>query len=238
MLLICIIAFPFFFISLMNLLTKKYRNPWKLYMIFGKKGSGKSTYLVKVAIRYIRKGFVVYTSMSDLRIHGLRYINPDELGDFVPEERSVLLLDEAGTLYDNREFKKFKNSTRDFYKYQRHYRCIVYLASQTWDIDKKLRDLTDSMFLHVCLFNVFSIGKRIVRKVTLTESTSEAESRIADNLKFAAFWNWSYTFIPKYAKYFDSYNIPPRPVLSYDTLEGFNVLRQKDLKKIQKNLRG
>lgn len=234
MLLLLIIIVPVVFILVMNLLTYKYKNPWRLYMIFGKKGSGKSTYLVKIAIKYLRKGYVVYTSMADMKISGLRLIDPEFLGDFVPDERSVLLLDEAGTLYDNREFKRFKNSTRDFYKYQRHYKCIVYLASQTWDIDKKLRDLTDSMFLHVCLFNVISVGKRIVRRVTLTESTSEAESRIADNLKFAAIWYWSFTYIPKYVKYFDSYNVPVKPKLNYDTLEGFNVLRKKDIRKLLK----
>lgn len=234
MLILMVILIPVIFVLVMNLLTYKYKNPWKLYMIFGKKGSGKSTYLVKIAIKYLRRGYIVYTTMADMKISGLRLIDPDTLGDFIPDERSVLLLDEAGTLYDNREFKKFKASTRDFYKYQRHYKCIVYLASQTWDIDKKLRDLTDSMYLHVCLFNVISIGKRIVRKVTLTESTSEAESRIADNLKFAAFWYWSCTYIPRYAKYFDSYNVPVRPRLDYATLEGFNVLRKKDVRKLLK----
>ena len=29
--------------------TRKYLNPYKLYLVFGKKGSGKSTYLVKLA---------------------------------------------------------------------------------------------------------------------------------------------------------------------------------------------
>ena len=34
----------------------KYRNPYKLYMVFGKKGSGKTTYMTKLAITYQKKG--------------------------------------------------------------------------------------------------------------------------------------------------------------------------------------
>lgn len=230
--LLCCFVLPFAIFFILKLVTFKYRNPWRLFMIFGKKGSGKSTYLVKIAIKYLRKGYTVYSSMEDLKISGVRLIDPEQLGEFVPVGRSVLLLDEAGTLYDNRDFKKFKRETRDFYKYQRHYKCIVYLASQTWDIDLKLRNLTDVMYLHICIFNVLSIGKRIIRRVTLTESTSEAESRIADDLKFAPIWNWSFTFIPRYAKYFDSYNIPDKPEIIFSTLEGFNVLRRKDVKRL------
>ena len=32
-----------------------YRNPYKLYMVFGKKGSGKTTLMTKLAIQYQKK---------------------------------------------------------------------------------------------------------------------------------------------------------------------------------------
>lgn len=44
------------------LLTNKYTNPYKLIMIFGKKGSGKSTTLTKYAIQHVRKGWTVYST--------------------------------------------------------------------------------------------------------------------------------------------------------------------------------
>ena len=37
-----------------------YRNPYKLYMVFGKKGSGKTTLMTKLAIQYQKKGWDVY----------------------------------------------------------------------------------------------------------------------------------------------------------------------------------
>ena len=213
-LLIFIVAF-FGFFFLFDRLTRRYINPYRLYLVFGKKGSGKSTYLVKLAFRYIKKGWIVYTNMTDLNIPGARIIDIDHLGDFVPCTDSVLLLDEVGMVWDSRNFKNFKPSVRDFFKLQRHYHCICYMASQTFDVDKKIRDLCDGMFLHVNMARVLSVGKRITKKITLTEATAEGESRIAESLAFCPFWNWTVTLIPRYAKYFDSHIIPAMPELPY-----------------------
>lgn len=137
--------------------------------------------------------------------------------DFVPEADSLLLLDEVGMIWDNRDYKTFKPQVRDFFKLQRHYHVTVYMASQTFDVDKKLRDLCDGMFLHSNFMRVFTLGRRITRQVVITESTSEAESRISEDLKILPFWNWTLTYIPKYAKYFDSHSIPEKPHLLYRT---------------------
>ena len=118
-------------------------------------------------------------------------------------------------IWDSRDFKKFKPEVRDFFKLQRHYHVVCYLASQTFDIDKKLRDLTDGMILFVNVFNVFSVGKSITKKIVLTDSTSEAESRIAENLKFKPIWDWKFTYIPKYSKYFNSFKVPEMPYLPF-----------------------
>ena len=209
------IMFSFLFLSLIPVLTRRWVNPWKLYLVFGKKGSGKSTFLTRIALKYIKKGFTVYTNMDDLILEGVRHFNVDDLGDFVPEADSLMLIDEVGMIWDNRNFKNFKTSTRDFFKLQRHYHVLVYLASQTFDVDKKIRDLTDGMYLCVNVFNVFSVAKKIYRKVVLTEAAGDQESRISENLKFAPFWNWQVTFIPKYSKYFNSFTVPDLPKLRY-----------------------
>ena len=213
-LLICILAF-FVGMFVFDRVTRRYINPYRLYLVFGKKGSGKSTYLVKLALRYVKKGWTVYTNMTDLNIPGVRIFNIDDLGDFVPCSDSVLLLDEVGMVWDARNFKNFKPSVRDFFKLQRHYHCIVYMASQTFDVDKKLRDLCDGMFLHANVARVFSMGKRISKNITLTEPSADAESRIAETLAFNPFWNWTLTLIPRYSKYFDSHIIPDLPELPY-----------------------
>lgn len=200
-----------------DLTTRKYLNPYKLYLVFGKKGSGKSTYLVKLARKHLKKGWIVYTNMEELFMLGVRHFEIKHLGDFVPEAHSLLILDEVGMIWDNRDYKTFKPQVRDFFKLQRHYHVKVYMASQTFDVDKKLRDLCDGMYLHSNFARVFTLGKRITRRVVITESTSEAESRISEDLKICPFWEWTLTYIPRWAKFFDSHAIPDKPHLRYTT---------------------
>lgn len=232
MTLLLIVFSPILLFLLIAFLTRKWRNPYKLFLVFGKKGSGKSTFLVKLAYRYLQKGWNVYSNMPDLMLSGVRLIDIDKLGDFVPEGHSVLLIDEVGMIWDNRNYKNFKLSVRDFFKLQRHYKVITFLASQTFDIDKKLRDLTDGMILNINVLNVFSVGKTIRRKITLTESTSEAESRIAEDLKFNPIWSWKFTFIPKWSKYFSSFQVPEMPLLPFDEIVCSNAVKQ--LKRLKK----
>ncbi len=168
------------------------------------------------------------TNMDELFMPGIRHFDIQHLGDFVPEAHSLLLLDEVGMIWDNRDYKTFKPCVRDFFKLQRHYHVKVYMASQTFDVDKKLRDLCDGMYLHSNLARVFTLGKRITRKVVITESTSEAESRISEDLKICPFWEWTLTYIPRWAKFFDSHAIPERPVLEY-RLDASSVLEGGDL---------
>lgn len=216
--------------ALLSFLTRNYRNYFKLYMVFGKKGSGKSTFLTSQAVKYIKKGWIVYTNMLDCAVNGVRLIDVNHLGDFVPEANSLLLLDEVGMIWDNRDFKNFRPAVRDFFKLQRHYKVVCILASQTWDIDKKLRDLTDGMYLFINVFNVFSVGKRIIRKIVLTESTSEAESRISENLKFAPIWNWKFIFIPHWKKYYNSFDVPYKPYLDYKVIDnGVDPLAKSEI---------
>ena len=191
-------------------------------MIFGKKGSGKSSYLVSLALSYHKKGWLVYSNLSGVNLPWLRLIDPLDLGKFTPPANSVLLLDEAGSLFDNRNFKSFRSDQRDWFKLQRHYKCTVYLASQSFDIDKKLRDLTDSMILCQSFLPWLSLRRPIVRKITLTEASSMGESRIADNLKFSLPFSWRFCFLPKYSKYFDSFDAPSLPDLPFSSCESKN----------------
>lgn len=197
---IVIIFFAVFFYF-----AKKYRNPYTLTFIFGKKGSGKTCMMVREIKKHLKKGWIVYTDIP-VNIPDVRIIDPKQLGDFVPEPESVLILDEVGITYNNRNYKTFPESTIKFYKLMRHYHCKCIMASQSWDADKKIRDLTDSMILQTNIGNVISVSRPIKRSITLTEPTSEAESRIADKLEFCKIWHWKFYIMPKYFKYFDSFD--------------------------------
>ena len=193
----------------------KYRNPYKLYMVFGKKGSGKSTLLTKLAIIHARKGWTVY---STERVPGAYLISPDDIGKVHLEPNSVLLVDEVGMIYDNRNFKNFDTAVRDWFKLQRHYGVKVYLFSQAFDIDKKIRDLTDNMYLITNWFNCLSVARKINRRITIVHADNggTGESHLADDMDFTPwftipFGGALFTWIPAWAKYFDSFSAPPLP---------------------------
>lgn len=202
------------------ILYKKYKNPYFLVMIFGKKGSGKSTLLTKLAIKHMREGRKVY---STYYIPGTHLFDVKDVGHFQFDPESVIIIDEVGMIWDNRNFKNFDTAVRDWFKLQRQYRNIVYLASQTFDIDLKLRNLTDKMYLCKCYMGFFSIAKKIKRDVTLVQPTGDSESRIADSLEFEPVWMSLFgaktvipTYTPHWGKVFKSYNPPTLPPMSAD----------------------
>lgn len=197
-------------LSFFTVVSRKYNNPYRLYFLFGKKGAGKSLYMVKLMLRYLKCGWIVYTDMDCVNIPGIRIMNALDLGSYQPDPKSVIFLDEAGILFDNRNFKNFDKGLRDFFKLQRKYKCRVYLNSQSFDIDKKIRDVVDHMALIVSIGNVFSVYRPIKRSITLTEPSAEAESRIADRLSFESIFRWRFTYLPRFFKYFDSYDAPVR----------------------------
>lgn len=190
--------------------TKKYLNPYKLTMVFGKKGSGKSTLMVRMAYEYLAMGWTVFCTE---RLDGCIHIDYKDIGYKHIPPQSLLLVDEVGMIWDNRNYKDFKPQVRDWFKLQRHYKVKVVLFSQTFDIDKKLRDLTDEMFLCTNVLRVFSWAKRITRRVVLVQPGPDTPARIDEELAYDLFLWWPFgsrilTFIPSWAPFFDSHNCP------------------------------
>ena len=195
--------------------SRRYNNPYKLIFIFGKKGAGKSTLMVSQMLKDLKHGWTVYTDIQDCNIPGVRIIKSKDLSNFVPDKNSAVYLDEVGIAFDNRSYKTFDSGLRDFFKLQRKYKCKVVMNSQSFDVDKKIRDVTDGMILQTAIGNVFTLSRPIVRKVALVEASAQGDSRIADNLKFASIFNWRIYFMPKYFKYFLSFNAPERPAIPF-----------------------
>lgn len=203
------------FFCVLFFFSRKYANPFKLIFLFGKKGSGKSTYMVRQMLRYQRKGWHVYTDMEGVLIPGVRFFDSKDLTSFRPEPYSALFLDEVGISMDARDFKKFPPGLRDFFKYVRKMKCVVYMNSQSFDVDKKVRDTTDGMALLVAIAGCITLYRPIVRQVALVEASAAGESRIADNLRFRSVFSWRLIWMPAYFRYFDTASMPDRPELPY-----------------------
>lgn len=211
----------------------KYRNPYKLFMVFGKKGSGKSTLMCKLALKYSKKGYTVFCNSY---IPGTYYFDAVDVGFYHFPGNSVLLIDEVGMIWDNRDFKSFKKEVRDYFKLQRHYKHVVFLFSQTFDVDKKLRDLTDNMYLITNFLNCFSIARRITKTITIThgDKNGSGESKLIDDyhfdpLLFFFIGSVKFTYIPRYVKYFNSFDAPPLPLKEFEYIPFAEVvpLRQR-----------
>lgn len=210
-----LILFGFVFLS------RKYNNPFTLTFIFGKKGSGKSTLMVKWMLKDLRHGWDVYTDMPDVHVPGVRFFHTSDLAMFIPSgERNAIYLDEVGLSMDNRNFKSFPPGLRDFFALQRKYRCKVICNSQSYDVDIKVRARVDGMILQSNIGNLIGISRPIYRKVTLVEASAQGESRIADNLRFAFITSWRFTWLPRYHRYFESFNAPHRDPIPFKEIPG------------------
>lgn len=203
------------FFVLFFYLFLRYRNPYRLTFIFGKKGAGKSCYMVRKMLWYRKHGWTVYTDMADVRIPDVRIIDVQQLSTFRPAPHSAVFLDEVGISMDNRSFKSFPPGLRDFFKYARKMKLVIFMNSQAYDVDKKVRDTTDAMMLMQSIGSFLCICRPIKRSITLTAPSAEAESRIADVLKFAWIFSWRFYYMPAYFRYFDSTAMPARPEASY-----------------------
>lgn len=227
-------------------------NPYKFRLYIGKKGSGKTTKMTQLALRYIgsyhtyyeadgnvlvkvkknKKGkprilakykrhkitkkWNIYSNV-ELNLPGIRIIDMNELGEFVPESPAILFIDEINLIWDNRNFKNFKASTQEFFRLSRQYRCKIYGFSQTFDTDKKLRQLADEIWL--CRsFGLWTLIRKVDKRVTIKESALDADSQVVDDLHFAPWFipgNVEFLSLRKYRGYFKSYNPPDRPKIPY-----------------------
>lgn len=187
--------------------TKKYVNNNTLTLVIGKKGSGKSTYLQKQIILHKKAGWNCYTTSKDFT--QATYIPPDFIGQYYLPPHSLLVCDEVALTWDNRKFKDFKDGVRDYFTYQRHFGNKVILGSQNYClVDKKIRELVDRLYLCRC-FRCLSICKLIGKRIVLTEAKGDEPSSISEQLFFKGLLGGgvSLTWIPHWAKYFDSHSL-------------------------------
>lgn len=115
-----------------------------LYQYFGKPGSGKTTCSAYHAVKALKRGRPVF---SNNRIDGCYALDLDNLGLYSFPSNSLLLIDEAGLCYSNRNFSNFSNKDLYFYKYHRHLGVTVNFYTQgICDIDLKLRNLLQQIW--------------------------------------------------------------------------------------------
>lgn len=212
-----LIFFALYFVLLIY--SSRFYSPYKLIIIFGKKGCGKSTDIVKRALKYKKLGYRVFCSESDVK--DCEFYPPEDYGKWSCP-RSVIFLDEAGALMHKRDFvDKGKYDLlkrgRIFAKWLRHEEMISIIYSQSFDIDLSLKENADELWYYKKLFGCFTYGKRIDKDFLITQPDADRPGAFMDSYRFAGLFGKNtrvLTFIPKYSKHFDSFKKLGLP--SYD----------------------
>lgn len=227
-----------------ELTTRKYLNPYKLYVLFGPKGVGKSTLLQKLARYYKKRGYTVYCNIGDCDSKDVIQIPIDDLPrlshaghqiyhykNFEPSKKikeeyekqginsppyvklhSVIFHDEINLKFDNRNFKNFSKEDQQYFRLQRHYKHIYIGFSQTFDCDKKIRDLADYVVIIKKSFRIWIRSKAYYKKpviISPNEQNSRETATATDDFVpmgllydlFSPFQAW----LPKWVKLHDSY---------------------------------
>lgn len=181
---------------------------YKLIMIFGKKGSGKSTLIAKLALKYSRLGYDCYTNFP---VAGCYLFNPAHIGDYTFKPNSVVFVDEVGLIWLNRDYKNFRREVVNWFKYQRHYKIRCYLFSQAFDCDKVLRNLTDQLYI-LKRFGHISIARPVYKSVAIS-SDQDGNGNIVESYTYGSLFAIRWTYLPRYYGLFDSFAAPPLPLM-------------------------
>ncbi len=184
-------------------------NPYKFTMIFGKKGSGKTSYMAKLALKYLKKGYKVY---STTEIKGTYYFDPYDIGNYTFEPNSVVLIDEIGLIWNNRDYKNFQRQYMQWFKYQRQYFSHVYAFSQAFDIDKSLRNLTDRIYL-IQRIGKFSFLRLVTKKVGIS-TDRDGNGNLVDTYAYGSLlFTTKIIYLPRYYGLFNSFNPPKLDII-------------------------
>lgn len=137
--------------------------------IFGLPRSGKSTYLAKLANKYIKKGIKVY---SNFYIQGCYQLDFNTLG-ILNYSDCVILIDEISLFCDCRAWKNFDDNLIYFFTNHGHYNVdIVYCSQSYGDCDKKIRNLTSDLY-YIRSLGAFSSVRRISKVISVDKDIKD-----------------------------------------------------------------
>jgi hypothetical protein len=140
-------------------------------LIIAPPGYGKTTELARICKEALKKKMNVY---SNVYIENTYMMEITDI-NFYLMENGILVLDEAGLDFDNRAWKNFSEKLTRFFKLHRHYNLDVYLVSQDYDIDSKIRALATSVrIMQKSLFYPYVIKWRtVVTTIDIAEDNSD-----------------------------------------------------------------
>lgn len=189
-----------------HILTRKYLSPYTFTLVFGKKGVGKSLSMQKDILKHLKRGWKVYAD-SNTNIKDVVMIDASKIYTYRFPRNSLIVIDEINLLWDNRDFKKFDKNIQDWFREQRKKGIKIIAYSQTFDCDKKLRDLTDTLAIQRKFMRVWTVRRYYVKTPRIISAEEARDTaRIADDYVKVPllFRGVDFTYIPKYIKHYDT----------------------------------
>jgi hypothetical protein len=150
--------------------------------------------------KYLKKGKNVW---SNVPITGTKQLDSqNDVGEYMISD-GLVIIDEAGIEYNNRNFKKFTDAQNYFFKYHRHYKLDIVIFSQGYDeMDKKLRILAQRLYVvKKSLIPFLIVRKSIKKRVGIDEMSKQ----IIDEYFFVPL-GFKYIFAPSLWKMFNTYS--------------------------------
>lgn len=186
----------------------RYRiSPSKLTIVYGGPGSGKSTFAAYCARRALASGYPVY---SNVPIKGCYEIFKSDIGVNKLHGPGLLIFDEIGIEYNNRDFAKNfsgKNAKQtealEWWKKHRHEGIECIICSQGFDdMDKKLQTLGTDYF--ICRHSLIPgfITLRQIRKRPMIDDKTHSPVDFYDWVPFSK----KRIMMRPLWKYFDSFD--------------------------------
>lgn len=193
-------------------LMQRPSNTFDIYI--GVPGSGKTTfaaYLSKKRMKRGKKNHIYGRVLSNVPIKGAYKVVKTDIGHFMIKN-CLLIMDEAGIDYNNRNFKKFSDEETYFYKFHRHYGVDIAMFSQDLDVDIKLRKLATRIYIvNKSILPGFVKRKLVSKRIGIDENTKQ----LIEQYSFAIF-GVKYIYCPKLWKMFDSYSYNELPTKEFE----------------------
>lgn len=193
--------------TIFRVYTMKFYNPYTLTLIYGKKGCGKSTIAQKYIYKHYKRGWNIYYNKGDSSFPMGIAIDASRLWEVDFPPRTLLIIDEVNLLWDNRQFKTFPKELGEWFRTQRHHKVKCILFSQTADADKKIRDLTDRVYLCKRWFQVLIVCTPYEKSIEYREPKGDTPAGFMDVYRKISFGPILCTFawLPKWVKFHDSF---------------------------------
>lgn len=168
------------------------------------------------------KNFYDVIYCTDETIQDTVYIEYSDIGLWKPTWNSLLLFEEAGIGFSNRDYKNLKKEAKRFFAMHRHSGCDILAVSQTVDVDKALRNRAEVMFL-ASKVGPFTFLRKILYDINVNEETHTLDEGYYKIAPLAYIWQLLtcklnkhrnkkmlftrslFIFRPLFYKYFDSF---------------------------------